>query len=1361
MLLLQCLVIRVLGAPVITRHLTIEQGLSNNSVRCIYQDHHGFIWLGTYNGLNRYDGYHFSIFRNKIDDSTSLPHNYINAIGEDHRGNLFVGTGQGLCIYNPLQSQFTPALYIPFSNRPSERIPFNVAAIQADARGTVYIGTTGGGLMIKKENADAAIQLPCTKDAQGVCRTEVQAMTIDNQQQVWYYVKDAGLFVFNPVTQTQTMVHSQPLAVRCMEMDNTGRLWIGTHNGLFQYQTSTHTLVTVATQQAGKLTAPSVYSLALDQEHHLWIGTEGGGIDILNVATGVFEYLLPGDGRHDLSSETVYDIYQDNENRKWIGTHKGGINIIDPQKKIFQTVAHDPLHANSLASNFISSFYNDKNNHLWIGSDGGGISVWNRQTNQFTNYRHQPGNPASLSNNSVPSITEDHTGNIWIATFGGGINRFNKNTQTFEHYRCINSQTGEENNYVWKIYEDREHQLWASTYNQGRLYAWNRQANRFEMFSPDFADLFCLLEDRNGTLWGGTYGLRKLDKQHKNFQHYDISKPVRALFEDAQGRLWLGTEGMGLLLFDREKEQVVESYNESNGLCNNSVLNILGDDQGNLWLSTFNGLARFDPVHKKFSNFFQEDGLQSNQFEYNAALHLPTDEMVFGGIGGFTLFKPDSFVIKTNMPPVLLTGIFVNNQPITENSSYVAHTAGTFIRKLVVPYHKAVFSFHFAALEYTAPGKINYAYYLEGWDKSWNYTNNIRNAYYTNVNAGSYTLHIKATNAAGVWNPQEIQLQLEVLPPWYRSWWAYFVYAGLALFLLYRYNRYRVRKANLEYAVKLASLRSEKEKELAQLEIQKEKELNEKKLTFFTDVSHEFRTPLTLIINPLKDYLHNNTQNKEDLHVVYHNARRLLSLVDQLLLFRKAEAHSDQLRLVQLNFSRLCREVYASFGKAAQLKQLHYQFSCSDENLELYADRQKMEVILYNLLSNALKFTPEGGEITMSIRAKENHIEVKLADNGMGIPPDIGNKLFDRFYRVQENSTYTKSGFGIGLYLVKHFVEKHGGEITYESKPGTGTTFCLLFKKGKQHFNGLKIYDDAEPMSQLPDTTIPSTVAAVETGKTGLEELVSDQKVIVIVEDNTEIREYISSIFTSDFTVYQAAGGNEGIALAQKYLPDIIISDIMMENGNGIELCHTIKNDPALGHIPVILLTAVSDNDIILKGTESGADDYIAKPFDKELLVAKVHTLLKNRNKLQQYFLDEVTLKKSDYKISPEYKTFLDNCIAIIEQHLDDDDFSIKKLSQEMGMSHSVLYRKVKSISGQSIAGFIRFIRLRKAAEQMITSHLTVYEIAALVGMKDVKYFRKQFSALFGMPPSEYIKKYKPAFTPTSNVQHRKQNPEE
>ena len=1346
-------------API--KYLSIDQGLSNNSIRCIYQDHNGFMWFGTYDGLDRYDGYNFKVFRNKIGDSASLPHNYINTISEDLHGNLYVGTGQGLSIYNNLTSSFLTGMYVPFGSNRRERIPYNVRAVLTDAKGNIYIGTSGGGLLIKKEGSYTIVQATCAKSEKGECMNQVESMVIDNQQNVWVSIADAGLYQYNSVKQSLELVSSFHISIRSMQADATGNIWAGTADGLYQYRIASHTMVHFSDLQTPeKLTSNSVFSLALDEYKNLWIGTEGGGIDILHTHSGKINYLLPGDGLNNLSSETVYSIFIDKESRKWIGTHKGGINIISPQKRVFQTIAHNPLNANSLISNFISSFHYDKSDNLWIGTDGGGISVWNRQANTFTNYRHDAGKPQSLSNNAVPDILEDYTGNIWIATYGDGINKFDRTKGTFEHYKCINSETNAENNYVWRLYEDRQHNLWATTYSAGLLYKFNREANRFEMFSTEVSDIFCLTEDRDGVLWGGNaYGLCKIDKVNKRYTYYQINKPVRAVFEDKVGRFWLGTEGRGLILFDRAKGKVVSNYNDSDGLCNNSVLNILSDDKNNLWLSTFHGLSKFDPVSKKFSNFYQEDGLQSNQFEYNAALKLPGGEMVFGGIGGFTLFSPNNLVIESSMPPVFLTSILVNNQVVTQSSRYVAEVKGNLFQKLVVPYNDAVLSFDFAALEYAAPGKINYAYYLEGWDKSWIYTSNIRTASYTNIREGNYTLHIKATNAAGIWNPKEVQLQLVVLPPWYRSWWAYLIYAILVAAFIYLYNRYRVRKANLETEVKLAQIRSEKERELAQLEIKKEKELAEKKLTFFTDVSHEFRTPLTLIINPLKDYLENEKQqDKKELNVVYRNARRLLTLVDQLLQFRKAGTDTDSLRLVKLNFCRLCRDVWASFEKAAALKRINYQFYCPNENLELYADREKMEVILYNLLSNALKFTPEEGEIAMSLVENDNAVEVKLTDNGQGIPTEVGNKLFERFYQVQEKGTTGKPGFGIGLYLVKHFVEKHRGEVSYDSTTGLGTTFCVSFQKGLNHFENLPIYEDVVEKTSLPEDVIHAEIITNEPENNGLEELVSSQKTILIVEDNEQIREYVSGIFAGEFVVYQAASGNEGIATAKKMLPDIIISDIMMEGGNGIDLCNTLKNDPALGHIPIILLTAVSDNELRLKGTESGADDYITKPFEKDLLVARVHALLKNRTKLQQYFFDEVTLKKHDFKISAEYKEFLDACIAIIEKHLEDDAFNIKKLSQEIGMSHSVLYRKVKSVSGQSIAGFIRFIRLRKAAELMINTSGNVNEIAFQVGINDIKYFRKQFNALFGMNPSEYIKKYRPSFTPTFTIKGEKNN---
>ncbi|MEI6948941.1 two-component regulator propeller domain-containing protein [Paraflavisolibacter sp. H34] len=1419
LLLLHSPILYAFDGP-ITRQLGIEQGLSNNSVRCIYQDHNGFMWFGTYDGLNRYDGYQFQVFRNKLNDTTSLPHNYIYSIHEDARHNLWVGTGRGLGIYNNLTARFLPAWYLRADNHQKARITVNVSNIASDAAGNVYIGTNGYGLMVRPKGKEVAEQLLINKGGTITFDYNVQAIRVDRHQRIWLFIARVGLCRYDPARKQIRVVNNRLQGAQCMADDGES-LWIGTNSGLFQYSIPADSLVRSYKEGPGELSSANVASLCPDRQGQLWIGTEAGGINVLDPRTGRFSYLLPGETSNSLSSESVFSIVEDKEGRKWMGTLKGGINIIDAQKPPFRTISHDPLNTNSLINNFVSSFYEDAQGNLYIGTDGGGMSIWNRKENTFSNFRHQGGNPASLSHNMVDCIRQDYLGNIWIATYGGGINRFQPSSRSFRNYRCVDGATGEENKNVWLVYEDRDKVLWATTFIQGRLYRFNREADRFETFDAELNDLIALTEDRSGQLWGGnSYQLILIDKQTKKHRYFSTEKPVRALHEDRKGNFWVGTEGGGLLLFDRRQGKIVRRFSADDGLCNNSVLNILEDGRGHLWLSTFNGLSEFDPVARTFKNYYQYDGLQSNQFLYNAALRLRSGELAFGGIRGFNLFFPERVQARSNQPPVLLTGLRINNQPVTTGTPYITATEGDRIEAVRIPFSQAVLSFDVAALEYSAPGRIRYAYFLEGWDKGWNYSGSLRTANYTHLREGAYVLHVKATTAAGSWNPRELRLKITVLPPWYRSWWAYTLYLLLVAGAISLYQRYRIRQARLRYEVRIARLnaeneRTEKEKSLAELELEKaerergaaelarekaekekeraerekaqaeyektqaqyqaekaeretekvinerEKEINEKRLSFFTHISHEFRTPLTLIINPVKDLLQKGEGRAQGdqagLNTVYRNARRLISLVDQLLLFRKAEAGADKLKITRLNFSALCREVYLAFAQQARVLEIDYRFDGPEEPLELYGDREKLEIVLYNLLSNALKYTPKGGSVALSVFPAEETVEVRVADTGYGIPKAVGDKLFERFYQVREQGIPTKSGFGIGLYLARHFVESHKGNLTYDSEPGRGTAFSIRLLKGTDHFAGEPIFEEAaeEPAlvkELLEDRSLVKKEKAPREGKTELESLVNENQSLLVVDDDDQIRQYIIQIFGPAFTIYEASNAEEGLKLAGQYVPDIIISDVNMQGMSGIDLCRSIKEDASLSHIPVILLTGSSSAETRLEGVEGGADDYITKPFERELLVARVANILKSRTTLQKYFFNEVTLQKNPLKISAEYKEFLDACIAIVEEHLDDPNFSIKMLATEIGMSHSNLYKKVKSISGQSVNAFIRFIRLRKAAGLLINTNSNVNETAAQVGFNDTKYFREQFSKLFGMNPSEYIKKYRKLFGKSFNL---------
>jgi signal transduction histidine kinase/DNA-binding response OmpR family regulator/streptogramin lyase len=1095
------------------------------------------------------------------------------------------------------------------------------------------------------------------------------------------------------------------------------------------------------------------------------MATDGGGLTILNIATNEFAYLSAGNDQHSLTSEAVYSVFEDKEGRKWIGTLRGGVNIIDPGKKRFQTIVHDPLKPNGLIGNFILSFCEDADGKLWIGTDGSGLSVWDRKTNSFDNYQRNGNTISGLNGNFITQIIRDHRNDIWISTYGGGISRYNKLNNSFEKFILTDPRDNSEDRNVFRLYEDKQQNTWAGCVGGG-LYCFNRQTNRFELFDDSIRNVVAISEDHLGNLWTGDFErLVRVSKKNKKHLVIPVGQPVRAIYEDRYNNFWIGTEGGGLLLLDKHSNKFTR-YTDVDGLCNNSVLNILEDDNGNLWLTTFNGISKFNIQKKTFKNFYQTDGLQSNQFNYNAALKLQSGEFVIGGIKGFNIFYPGRVGNFNYTPQLVLAGFRITNRPVDKYASYVTEAIGDKINKVRVPFSRAVLSFDFAALEYSAPDKISYAYYLEGWDKDWNYSGNIRTANYSSLMEGSYKLWIKSTDADGNWQEKQLALDITILPPWYRTKLAYIIYILFAGGIVYAFVYFKSRQNKLRYELKLTQVNAEKdglknkaeqsklqyELDVSKLNAEKEKEINEKRVSFFTNISHEFRTPLTLIINPVKDLLKKTDEpdDSKELKIVHRNARRLLSLVDQLLLFRKADVEADHMKFAPQNFCQLCHEVYLCFVQQAKMNKQELLFECSYDHLELYIDKEKMEIALYNLLSNAIKFTPAGGKIVFNITDLGNEVEVAVSDNGPGIPGEAKQKLFDKFYQASPINAPQKPGFGIGLYLVKHFIEGHHGQVSFDSEQGKGTTFYVRLMKGKAHLDQQSIINQPmqEPglLEELADTTPEDEAMPGQQGENMLDEMITTRQTVLVADDNKEIRQYLQQILKDRYDVLEAVNGSDALNLAQHQFPDLIISDIRMDIMDGIELCKRVKADPSTNHIPVMLLTGSYGSEIELQSLEGGADAYITKPFDKDILLAKVDNLFKSRNELQKYFLNEITLKKNTLKISQEYREFLDKCIAIVESHLDDEQFSIKVLAKEIGMSHSSLYKKVRTISGQSVTGFIRYIRLRKAAELMIRHDCNVNQAAFQVGISDIKYFRTHFNKLFGLNPSEYIKKYRQSF---------------
>jgi signal transduction histidine kinase/ligand-binding sensor domain-containing protein/DNA-binding NarL/FixJ family response regulator len=1328
------------------RYLGIENGLSNNAVVNIFQDNKGFMWFGTYDGLNRYDGYRFKIYRNKIGDSSSLVDNGIWTIEQDGTHRLWIGGRKGVCVLNPFNDKFSTVTYLPAGAGKAKKLTNNIHVIKSDKANIILVGTENNGLLLFGAGGGTGRQIILQNGAEKITDYEVMGIDFDpGKQFAWVFVQNKGLCRYDVKNKTLTVVNSSILRGNSLKADRHGSVWLATNNGLFRYD-----------QQAGVFSSSymedncKVVNLCADATGALWIGTDGNGVYILHAGDSKATAFTFPDNKHPLSSNAVFSIYEDKDGRKWIGTLRGGVNIIEPRRAPFQLYAFNNSHSHSPTKNFIFSFCEDKDGYFWIGTDGGGLKYWNRETNVTRDYTYDPGNSNGVSSNFITTIIKDSQNDVWFSTWFGGVNRYKKNTGTFEHFVCFNPYTKAEENNAWVVYEDARKTLWASTCNNGTLYTFNRATNRFDIFDRAISNIQCLAEDSKGNMWGGNYSsLIKIDRVNKQHKVYDIGYTIRAIHEDKRGNYWLGTDAGGLLHFDARTGRFTR-FSDIDGLPSNSILRILEDNSGNLWLSTYNGLSRFDPVKKTCRNFSQSDGLQSNQFTYNAALKLRSGEMMIGGIKGFNIFYPDSVNEEAGTPPILLTGIKVDNVPVEQDTAYVSGRTMEDVTELRVPYGKASISLDFVALEYTSPDKIGYAYYLEGWDKGWNYVGEARTANYTRLQEGNYVFKIKATSTGGKWGKEIETLKITILPPWYRTWWAYLLYISVVAAAIYFYIQYKTRQERLKYEIKLAHLENEKEKEL-----------NERKLSFFTNVSHELRTPLTLIINPLKEFIQKKDEQirPADLGVVYRNSRRLLGLVDQLLLFRKADAGGDQLKIARTNIVELCNEVYLCFTQQAKAKNIRYQFVNRETEADIYVDYEKIEIALFNLLSNAFKFTPEGGTIIFELEEQATEVLISIRDTGCGIDEQAGARVFEKFKRANGSPERMQTGFGIGLYLVKHFIEGHMGTVSYESRLQEGTSFFIRLKKGTAHLPASSFVADTAPKSAiLEELNTESGPLTQDEQKEWIkpepaaEELVTGKWSILLIDDNPEIRKYLQQLFVEKYVVYEADNGDTGFAMVNKCMPDLVISDVHMDGMDGMELCSRIRKTDHLSHIPVILLTSSSSPDVQIKGIEGGADDYITKPFEKDLLLAKVDHILKTRNLLRQYFLDQITLKSSSIRVPAEYQDFLKRCIAIVEDNLDNDDFSIKAFTQAIGMSHSSLYKKVKAVSGQTISSFIRSIRLRRAAVLMLKENYTINQAAMQVGIGDIKYFREQFVKLFGMNPSDYIKKYRHSFNADYNI---------
>ena len=1340
------------------KQFSLTEGLSQSSVLCILQDSKGFMWFGTRDGLNKFDGQKFITYRHNSQDSTSISNSFIRSLIEDEDGNIWVGTMNGLNKYMAKENRFERFKHDDGQNQVSNN---EIWALAATPDGRIWLGTNLGLEVFNPETSKISrVKTPTDKKKNVLNQIRSLVVTTDgnlwicNTSTIEVYNPDSKTFKVYKYPDSQTKdVHRNYSPI--LYEDAQHNFWLGYNNGLFIFDATT---TTFKAHHINSKSNPSitdeVRSIRQDHLNNLWVGTYNGLFVIQKNNDNVFHYNHDENDRTSLSQNSIYTIYEDVKGDFWIGTYAGGVNYYDRSYDVFKSFT---AGSNDLKLNYkvVSSIIEDSESNLLIGTEGGGINIYNHATGRFTYDTHDNNKPYSLSTDNVKAMIKTSNGDYWVGTHDGGLNVFNLEKKIHRFKRYVNDPTDSaslSSDRIISLFEDARQDVWIGT-SGGGLNKWSHDTQLFARINDSLNHVGSIIYaitptgNKNSLLISSNKGLTKINvltheltlipynkaNQRKNNIHATLYA-----YEDPRQNLWIATEGDGLYHYN-SKTQESKKYGMSDGLPNEVIYGILPDDFNAIWLSTNNGLSRMDLGSKTFSNFDVSDGLVSNEFNYGAFKKLENGELMFGSANGITYFNPDAIIKNAFVPPVSITSFLVNNKPfLVKNEDDKA---------IELTYDQNTISFNFVALSYSQPNKNQYAYKLEGFDDDWVDIGNNKSATYTNLDSGKYTFRVKAANNDGLWNEIGASMMLKINPAPWLTWWAYAIYMLLIIALLLMIRKYslvRIHEKN-----ELKHERQEKERI---------EEINQMKLRLFTNISHDFRTPLTLIIGPLERMLHKNigTPYIQRQHEIMHrNASVLLQLINQLLDFRKSESGHLRLAVSKMNIVPFVENIKVSFDEVARLRGIDFQFHTEEKVIELWFDKMNFKKVIYNLLSNAFKFTPENGQITISL-SKVSKKKMKLTsteflklvvkDSGKGVPKDNLKFIFNRFYQLGQDDM-TRSGTGIGLALTKSIVKLHKGSIRAKSNDGDGTSFIALLPLGNSHVSDMDIAVDEDTTSGLFYFSSPNymikDVVPEELDEDHEEHVGSSSGVtILIVEDNIEVRLFIKSIFELDYDILEAEHGEIAIEIANNHKVDLIISDVMMPKMDGIEMCRQIKSNIMTSHIPVLLLTAKTSESAQKQGFETGADAYVTKPFDANMLEMRVNNLLKTRQSLIEKFKKDLILEPTKPEVVSQDEVFLQKAITLVETHINNSEYSINDFVIEMGMSRSALYRKLKALTDQSITEFIRTIKLKRAGQLILQTQLNISEIAFDLGFNDLKHFRKSFQKLFDELPSEYRTKY-------------------
>jgi ligand-binding sensor domain-containing protein/signal transduction histidine kinase/DNA-binding NarL/FixJ family response regulator len=1292
------------------KNYQVQNGLSSNTITTILQDKKGFMWFGSRNGLNRFDGNVFKLFGNKLGDSTSIGSNSIFSLYEDSKETIWVGTYKGIYLFNPLKETFIAFKLIA---------PGEVRYITGDHQHHIWI--------ISNLNLYRYDELSNTITAYPLKNDQTITLNMATNGSVWTATSQGLIHHYNAA--------GKKVAVYDISIANNGRKFsaiqeiypvgdtsviVGTMNQAVLYNYKSNRLVNILKDQKTPVDI-HVHVIFHFNDSTYWFGTENG-LYIFNLQTGKTtivqkQYSNP----YSITDNIISAIYKDREGGTWIGTYFGGLNYYSGQYNNFKKYFPEP-GINSLSGNIVHEITKDQYGNLWIGTEDAGLNKINLKTGFIKHFL--PGNEVgSIAYRNIHGLIAD--GNqLWIGTYEHGLDVIDLRTEkVIKHYSSGTDDKSFHGNFIVALYKTHGGDILVGTWNG--LFKYNRATDSFNWLLFFGDHIQSIHEDDEGTLWVSTYGNgvyyyneSKNEKGHIFYQPGNtnsiLNDYVNGLFIDSRKQVWFCTEG-GLSRYNPKNKQIT-NYTKENGLPDNQVFRMQEDETGKLWISTAKGLARFDAASSTFNNYHTVNGLPTEQFNYNSSYRDPDGTMYFGTVKGMVSFMPARFVKNPYVPPVYITGLQVNNNEVGINGQNSPLTNSiTYTPSITLPFNSSNISLDVAVLSYVIPEMNGYAYKMEGIDKNWiNFKNN-RKVYYSKLPAGDYVFNLKGSNSEGVWNNKIVRLDVHILPPFYATFWAYLLYLIIVAAVVITIVRY--------YHLAI----SEKNKRrIETIEINTEREIYNAKIEFFTNVAHEIRTPLTLIKMPLDKLIaseFDDPETMENLAMIKKNTNRLIGLTNQLLDFRKAEANKFSLNFSKTDINELLNEVYATFKPAAESKNLTYKLELPRITLHAYVDHEALKKILSNLFNNAIKYATQTAIIKLlPFSSEDETFRVEVRNDGYLIPADLQEKIFEPFYRIKE--TEKEAGTGIGLPLARSLTLLHKG--TLELKPSINAQNIFLLSLPTHQETEIDLGEKEEFVIEEPDTTTTN-------------ETDTDKPFVLLVEDNKEILNYLTRELTTTYFVLKAGNGQEALDVLQKENIQIVISDIMMPVMDGIELCRKMKTDVQHSHIPIILLTAKNSLNSKIEGLEVGADAYIEKPFAFEHLLAQLNNLLVNRNMMKEYFARSPLTHIKGIAVSKADKDFLGRLNKIIYDHITDMDLDVDKLSGMMNMSRPTLYRKIKGISDLTPNELINLSRLKKGAELLAEGNYKINEVANMIGYSMPTNFSRDFQKQFGVSPSNYV----------------------